>query len=115
MAPRSTWKGYLKISLVSIPVKAYSATSSSRQVALHQLHAECHSRIQYKKTCPIHGEVANDEIVSGYEFAKGQYVVIDPSELAKLRPAGDKSINVDAFVSADRIDPLYHSGTTYYL
>jgi DNA end-binding protein Ku len=115
MPPRSSWKGYLKLSLVSVPVKAYTATSSSAQIHLNQLHDECHSRIKYQKTCPIHGEVSNDEIVSGYEFAKGQYVVIDPAEIEKLRTASDKSIAVDCFVSADEIDPVYHSGRTYYL
>jgi DNA end-binding protein Ku len=116
MAPRSTWKGFLKISLVSVPVKAYTATSSySSEIRLNQLHAECHSRIQYKKTCPIHGEVPNDEIVSGYEYSKGQYVVVDPSETEKLRSEDEKAINVDTFVPPDAIDPTYYSGKTYYL
>ncbi|HVW02137.1 MAG TPA: Ku protein [Planctomycetaceae bacterium] len=116
MAPRSTWKGYLKLSLVSVPVKAYTASSaSSVQIHLNQLHAECHSRINYKKTCPIHGEVSNDDIVSGYEFAKGQYVIVDVAELDKLRTENDKAINLGAFVKADQIDPAYHTGKTYYL
>jgi DNA end-binding protein Ku len=68
MARYSSWKGYLKISLVSVPVKAYTATSSGASVSLNQLHAECNSRIQYKKSCPIHGEVASDQIVSRYEY-----------------------------------------------
>lgn len=116
MAPRSTWKGFLKISLVSVPVKAYTATSSAgSEIRLNQLHAECHSRIQYKKTCPIHGEVPNDEIVSGYEYSKGQYVIVDPDELEKLRTEDEKAINVDSFVAPDTIDPTYFSGKTYYL
>jgi DNA end-binding protein Ku len=116
MPARSSWKGYLKISLVSVPVKAYTATSSDGgRIALNQLHEECHSRIRYQKVCPIHGEVGNDEIVSGFEYAKGQYVVIDPEELDKLRTESDRSINVDAFVHADAIDPIYLSGKTYYL
>ena len=107
MAPRSTWKGYLKLSLVSVPVKAYTASNASTaQIHLNQLHAECHSRINYKKTCPIHGEVSNEDIVSGYEFAKGQYVVVDVAELDKLRTENDKAINLGAFVKADQIDPV---------
>ena len=78
MAPRSSWKGFIKLSLVSVPVKAYTASQSGADIRLNQLHAECHSRIKYQKTCPVHGEVSNDEIVSGYEFAKGQYVVVVP-------------------------------------
>ena len=117
MALRSTWKGYLKVSLVSVPLRAYTAASGSdgRPISLNQLHAPCKSRIQYKKFCPIHGEVTQDEIVSGYEFAKGQYAVIDPDEIDKLRSENDRSINVDSFVKADEIDPLYYSGQSYYL
>lgn len=116
MASVSAWTGYLKISLVSVPLKAYTASSSGNApISLNQLHEPCNSRINYKKFCPIHGEVTNDEIVSGYEFAKDRYVVIEPEEIEKLRPAGDKSINVELFVKGDQIDPLYLSGRTYYL
>jgi DNA end-binding protein Ku len=110
MPARSSWKGYLKLSLVSVPVKAYTASSSAGGVSLNQLHEECNSRIRYIKTCPIHGEVESSEIVSGYEFSKGQYVVIDPSEIDKLRPESDKAINVDHFIAASAIDPVYYSG-----
>lgn len=116
MARYSSWKGYLKISLVSFPVKAYtSSAGGGAKISLNQLHAACHNRIKYQKTCPVHGEVPSEEIVSGYEYTKGQYVVIDTDELDKLRTEGDKSISVDTFVPADAIDPLYHSGKTYYL
>jgi DNA end-binding protein Ku len=116
MPARSTWKGFLKLSLVSVPVKAYTAKSSSAgEIRLNQLHAECHSRIQYKKTCPIHGEVSNDAIVSGYEYAKGQYVVIDTDELDKLRSEDDKAIKIDKFISPDSLDSMYQSDRSYYL
>jgi len=116
MAARSSWKGFLKLSLVSVPVKAYTATASgSSEIRLNQLHAECHSRINYKKTCPIHGEVAGDQIVSGYEYSKGQYVVVDTDELDKLRTEDDKAINIDTFVAPSELDPVYASGKTYYL
>jgi DNA end-binding protein Ku len=116
MAARSSWKGFLKLSLVSVPVKAYTATSSSgSEVRLNQLHAECHSRINYKKTCPIHGEVPNDQIVSGYEYAKGQYVIVDPEEIEKLRTADEKAINIETFVQPNTLDPVYFSGRSYYL
>lgn len=115
MAPRSSWKGFLKLSLVSVPVKAYTANATGSEIRLNQLHEECNSRIQYKKRCPIHGEISNDEIVSGYEYSKGSYVVVDPSELDKLRTENDKSVNIDGFISPDSIDPAYFSGRTYYL
>ena len=114
--PRAAWKGFIRLSLVSVPVKAYTATSSAGSaISLNQLHAECGSRIKYQKTCPIHGEVGSDEIVSGYEFSKGQYVVIDTDEVQKLRSEDDKAIKIDSLVPADRIDPVYYSGKTYYL
>lgn len=116
MAPRSTWKGFLKLSLVSVPVKAYTATTSSGgEIHLNQLHAECNSRIAYKKTCPIHGEVTQDQIVSGYEYAKGQYVIIDTDELEKLRTEDEKAIKIDVFIDSTTLDPVYQSGKTYYL
>jgi len=116
MAARSSWKGFLKLSLVSVPVKAYTATASGGgEVRLNQLHAECHSRINYKKSCPVHGEVSGEQIVSGYEYSKGQYVVIDTDELDKLRTEDDKAINIDTFVAPDELDPVFSSGKTYYL
>jgi len=116
MAARSSWKGFLKLSLVSVPVKAYTATASGgSEIRLNQLHAECHSRINYKKTCPIHGEVTGEQIVSGYEYSKGQYVVVDTDELEKLRTEDDKAINIDTFVGRGELDPVYSSGKTYYL
>lgn len=115
MAPRATFKGFLRLSLVSVPVKAYTATATDKEIRLNQLHRDCNSRIRYKKTCPVHGEVKSDEIVSGYEYAKDQYVVIDPSEVAKLRKKSDKSIDISGFIDAGEIEPMYFSGKMYYL
>jgi DNA end-binding protein Ku len=116
MAARPAWKGFLRLSLVSVPVRAYTAAAAGRnEIQLNQLHAECNSRINYKKFCPIHGEVPAEEIVSGYQYAKGQYVLVDTEELDKLRTEGDKAIGIDCFVDPKAIDPIYHSGRTYYL
>src|SRR6185436_12546704 len=116
MALRSSWKGFLKLSLVSVPEKAYSATTSGGgDIRLNQLHAECNSRINYKKTCPIHGEVSQDQIVSGYEYSKDQYVIVDTDELDKLRSEDDKAIKIDSFIPEEKFDPLYLTGKSYYL
>jgi DNA end-binding protein Ku len=112
---RPSWKGYLKLSLVSVPVRGYTANVASSEIRLHQLHSECHSRIKYQKTCPIHGEVPKEEIVSGYEYAKGEYVVIEPEELARLRGERERAITIDAVMSQHTIDPLYFTDKTYYL
>ncbi len=115
MPPRSSWKGFIRLSLVSVPVKAFTANSTGAEIRLNQLHADCNNRVQYKKTCPEHGELSSDQIVSGYEYAKGQYVVIDPAEVAKLRPKGDQSIQVHGFIPPEEVDPMYHAGKNYYL
>ena len=116
MSPRSSWKGYLRLSLVSVPVQAFTATvSGGGEIHFHQLHAECHSRIRYRKTCPVHGEISADEIVSGYEYTKGQYVIVDPDELDKVRGSTERAIDIDTFVTPDKIDPVYFSGKTHYL
>jgi DNA end-binding protein Ku len=115
MAPRTSWKGFVKLSLVSVPVKAYTANDSGSQIRLNQLHCECNTRIAYKKVCPVHGEVGNDQITRGYEHAKGQYVMIEDEELDKLRTKSDRSVNIEGFVAPDALDPVYHAGRTYYL
>jgi DNA end-binding protein Ku len=116
MAARSSWKGFLKLSLVSVPVKAYPVTTtSSSGIHLNQLHADCHSRIHYHKICPLHGQVSQEAIVSAYEYAKSQYVVVDTDELDKLRTPDDKAITIDVFIPADDLPPIYLSGKAYYL
>src|SRR5689334_474245 len=83
---RASWRGNLSFGLVSFAVEAFNALNrQGSDIHFHQLHAKCHSRIHYEKVCPIHGQVSNDEIVSGYEYAKGKYVEIDPEELDKFR------------------------------
>jgi DNA end-binding protein Ku len=115
MAAHASWKGFLKLSLVSVPVKAYTATASGNDITLHQLHAKTHTRIQYKKFAPEVGEVSSEEIVKGYEYDKGQYVIIDEEEIDKLRTESDKSIRIDGFIAPDALSSLYLGGRTYFL
>jgi DNA end-binding protein Ku len=115
MAAHASWKGFLKLSLVSVPVKAFTATATSNDIALHQLHAKTHTRIQYKKVAPEVGEVSNDEIVKGYEYDKGQYVIINEDELDKLRTESDKSVRIDGFIKPEELPSVYYGGRTYYL
>ncbi len=115
MPPRSSWKGFLKLSLISVPVKAYSASASGTSIRLSQLHQGCHSPVKYQKVCPIHGELATEAIVSGYEYSKGQYVEIDPEELQKLRTKSEKAITIDGFLQPQDIDSVYYGPKTYYL
>lgn len=116
MALRALRKAFIRLSLVTIPAKIFSAAAKEHgEIHLHQLHAECESRIKYQKTCPIHGEVLKEEIVSGYEYAKGKYVAIDPDELKKLRTESDKIINIEEFIAPDALDTIYLTEQTYYL
>ena len=90
MAARPTWKGYLKISLVNIPIKVFPATESSATISFNQLHGECQTRIQQKRWCPqCDREVPNTEIVKGYEFEKGRYVVLSRRGLREGPPRVD--------------------------
>ena len=115
MSMRHSWKGFLQLSLVTIPVKAYPVSASGADLHLNQLHGCCKSRIKYQKTCPLHGEVPASDIVSGYEFATDQYVVVDPDELDQLRTESDKAIQIDAFIRTGTLDAIYANGKSYYL
>src|SRR5215216_376353 len=115
MAARATWKGFLKISLVNIPIKVFPATESSGSISFNQLHAECQTRIQQKKWCPhCEREVPNSEIVKGYEFEKGRYVVMNEDDVAKVRPESTRVIDLVQFTDAAAIDPIYVE-RPYYL
>ena len=114
--PRASWRGQMTFGLVSFPVEAWNAhDKAGGDVHFHMLHKTCHRRIRYAKMCPVHGEVTNDEIVSGFEVKKGSYVEVDPEELDKLRPENDRALHLDAFVASEEIDPVYFDGRTYYL
>ncbi|HLW68811.1 MAG TPA: Ku protein [Gemmataceae bacterium] len=113
---RSSWEGFLRFSLISIPVRAHnSAAPAHGEIHFHQLHRGCGERIQYKKVCPIHGEVSKEDILSGYEVNKGEYVEIEPDEIKNVRAEDDESISIDAFLKPEAIDPVYYSGKTFYL
>jgi len=108
MAARPTWKGYLKVSLVTVPVRVFPATNTTGQVRFNQLHAECQTRIQQKRWCPsCDREVDKTEIVKGFEFEKSRYVVMDDEDIAKARPESTRIINLLRFADVDTIDPMY--------
>jgi DNA end-binding protein Ku len=115
MPVRASWKGFLRIRQLAVPVKAFTACKSDPEIPLHQLHRGCHQRIRQQKVCPVHGVLEPNEILSGYEVDQGRYLPLEPSELDELLPDDDKAIAVECFVSTESIDPVYHSGRTYYL
>ena len=115
MPPRPTWKGYLKVSLVNIPVKVYPATEASATISFNQLHGECQTRINQKKWCSkCEREVTQAEVVKGYEFEKGRWVVMSEEDIAKVRTESTKVINLVQFADDSSIDPMYVD-RAYYL
>src|SRR6188474_1816745 len=115
MPPRPTWKGFLKVSLVNIPVKVFPATESADAISFNQLHAECQTRIQQKRWCPhCEREVPNTELVKGYEFEKGRYVVMTEDDIQKVRVESTRVINLVQFADDSQIDPIYVD-RAYYL
>ena len=115
MAARPTWKGYLKVSLVTIPVRVYPATESSATISFNQLHDECQTKIQQKKWCPsCERDVTSAELVKGYEFEKGRWVVVGDDDIAKVKSESTKVINLEQFADASEIDPMYVD-KAYYL
>jgi len=115
MAARPTWKGYLKVSLVTIPVKVFPATESAAALSFNQLHAECQTRIQQKRWCPhCEREVSNTELAKGYEFEKGRYVVVSDEDIQKVRVESTRVIDLAQFTDDSEIDPIYVD-RAYYL
>jgi DNA end-binding protein Ku len=115
MAARPTWKGFMKISLVNIPVRVFPATDAAATISFNQLHAECQTRIQQKRWCPkCEREVPISEIAKGYEFEKGRYVVLTEDDLSKVRPESTRVIDLVQFTDASAIDPIYVE-RPYYL
>jgi DNA end-binding protein Ku len=104
---RATWRGSIRFSLVTIPIRVFPATTTS-DVAFRQLHSVCHTPIQLKKWCPqCEQEVGADELVKGYESAKGQFVVVDEEEIKKARPESTHTVALSYMLDLKAIDPLY--------
>jgi DNA end-binding protein Ku len=115
MSIRATWKGVLKIRLVTIPIKVFPATEASQPIAFNQLHADCQTRLQQKKWCPTCArEVPSSEVMKGFEFEQGRYVLVLPEELDAVQPPSTKVIDLVQFADASELDPLYID-RSYYL
>ncbi len=107
MAARPYWSGHIQISLVSFAVKLFTATETKSEIRFHQLSRKTGERIKYQKTSGEEGAVDNSDIVKGYEYTKGQYVTVEPEELANLRIPSKHTMEVKQFVSESEIDPAY--------
>ncbi len=114
MAPRASWKGYLKLSLVSCPVRLYTATSSSERIAFNLLHKDTHNRVQMKPVDPELGQVERSDLVKGYQYEKNQYVILDDADFEKVKIESTETIAIEAFVDEGAVDVLYQD-TPYFL
>jgi DNA end-binding protein Ku len=116
---RTTWNGSISFSLVTIPVGLAPATKPSARasdVSFRQLHVECKTPIKNRRWCPVHErEVESDEIVRGWEVAKGQFVIVEDSDLEAIeRSNNSRSIDIERFVPLEEVDPVYFD-RTYFL
>ena len=113
--PRAIATGQIAFGLVSIPVKLFSAAESSERVAFNMLHNDCGSRVQQQLFCPKDERtIDRTEVVKGYEFSKGQYVLFTEEELKTMEEKSTQQIDITEFVKSDLIDPIYFS-KPYYL
>jgi DNA end-binding protein Ku len=108
VAARAYWKGYLKLSLVSCPIALFPATTEREKISFHQLNKETGNRIRYRKVDADTGdEVPQDNIIKGYEVAKGEYIELDPEELEAVAIGSKRTLEIEEFVPKKDIDELY--------
>jgi DNA end-binding protein Ku len=104
---RPYWSGHIQISLVSFGVSLFSATEAKSEIVFHQLDRKTGERIRHKNVSEDRGAVDREDIVKGYEFRKGEYVTIEPEEIAHLRMPSKKTLEIVQFVDVSEIDPEF--------
>jgi DNA end-binding protein Ku len=114
MVSRALWKGQLRLSLVSIPVEVFSATKTGARFAFRQIHEPSGKPIHYDKVVDGIGPVDTDEIVKGYEYESGKYVLLEPEEIDAVKLETKKTLELVQFVDASEISPIYYD-KPYYL
>lgn len=114
MAPRASWKGYIKLSLVSCPVRLYPAVSANEKIRFNQLHKDTHNRINMKPVDPELGLVERSDLVRGYEYEDKQYIIIEDEDLEAVRIESNHTLNIEAFVDESEVDVIYQD-SPYYL
>src|SRR2546428_1941634 len=109
---RSIWKGHIRFSLVTIPIRIYNAVDTAEQaIRFNQLHKEDHGAVGYDKKCKKCGKVlTTEEIVKGYQFEPEQYVIVSPEDFEKLKLKSTKVIEIEGFIDSTEVQPsLYES------
>lgn len=111
---RAIWKGYLKVSLVTIPIKLYNAINKRKSIQFNLLHNECKTRIKQKTFCPnCNRELSDDEIVRGYQYGKDMFVIITDEDLLKVKKESTEAIEILKFIDVGKIHPIYYSESYY--
>jgi DNA end-binding protein Ku len=106
---RSIWKGHIRFSLVTIPIRIYNAVDTQEAIRFNQLHKEDNGPVGYDKKCKKCGKVlANEDIVKGFEFEPEQYVIISPEDLAKIKLKSTKVIEIEGFIDAAEVHPTLY-------
>ena len=114
--PRSMWRGAIQFGLVTVPVKLYLATEARGGLSFNLLHKTCLNRIQMKVHCPEHGEIPRSDTVRGFEYSKGQYVIIEESDFENVPLKTVRSIEIELFIDAQRDSQVAHfAKQAYYL
>jgi DNA end-binding protein Ku len=113
MPARPSWRGQIKLALVSIPVELFPATKAGKSIAFHQVHEPSGQRVRYEKVVPGIGPVDRDDILKGYEVEKGEYVLLDPEEIEKVKLESRKTLELTQFVDLNDIDPIYYDKPYY--
>ena len=112
---RAIWKGHIRFSLVTIPVRIYSAIDSDKSIHFNQLSRENHNPVGYEKKDKVTGEVlSNDDIIKGYQYEPGHYVIIDKEDIEKIKIKSTKVIEIEGFVESGEIHPTLYE-QPYYL
>ncbi len=112
--PRAFASGQIAFGLVSIPVKLFSATEASEKISFNMLHKDCGNRVQQQLFCPKDERtISRDEVVKGYEFSRGQYVLFNEEELKMLEEKATQAIEISEFLPKEAIDPIYFAKANY--
>ncbi|HUK90741.1 MAG TPA: Ku protein [Blastocatellia bacterium] len=111
---RSIWKGHIRFSLVTIPVRIYNAIDSGEAIHFNQLHKEDGGPIGYEKKCKVCANtVTNDEIVKGYQFEKDQYIIVEPADLEKVKLKTTRVVEIEGFVDKGEIEPTLYDAAYF--
>jgi len=111
----SVWKGMISFGLVSIPIRLYAAARTKRTY-LHQIHNKCNTRLKQPLYCPTCDRMVDrSEVIKGYEYETGQYVLVDADEIKKITPPSGKTMEIITFLRENEVDPIYFDSSYFAL